>query len=860
MPLPNVRLYLHSGQSVVTDSQGLYNLPSLGDGSQVLSLDPITISSRYKVADSGSLSNHSWTRLLRTPIGGGALLRQNFPLVPRAEVKPDVTPASPNTPAKSFDGGQRSTGATQTRIAWVRQLTGAKLRVQLATDDAFTHIVFDETLTGPIPQTTSLAPGRYYRRFGSLNSSTLEFSRPEIFEVKPSSTESFVATETLAPVAPGEIKILTPEANAVVLSAAMGLDARVALHWTVKCEINGKTVSKKNIGTVREDQKNKITTFTYVGLELKPGPNTVRVAAIGPKGEVGQSQELMVLGRGPTKRLEIVPEKTEIQAGGRDSVILKIRAFDQWGSPAADDQVALQTSAGELLRADRKPGAKAEQPETEIRSASDSTSLIANRTAKESLGESQIIVPLVQGEATVQLVASGAPGEAKLHAQMGQTEAEARVRITPELRPTILVGLAEMTVGQSLPEVNLRGEEGHIRNRLSFFYSGPIGEKNLLTVSYDTQRPINRTAGRDRIFQLDPLDRVYPLFGDSSTRYEGAQSNSKLYARLDRNRSYAMFGDFEADMEDLSLLGYARKLTGVKVHLENSAGDFVSVTGARPDTAFARDVFPAGGLGLLRLSHGEILTGSETVVLEVRDRRNPEVILSRETLGRSIDYNLNPLNGELFFLRYISTFDYNLNLTQLVVTYEHRANSLSSAVYTARARKNFPELGLQLGFAGVMQRQEDSGSFVLGGIDGEKTLPNKGKLSFAFARSQGEIMGVGNFFDNGSTTHNGNAFDIQLNQPLSFYQGVIRARYSAASAGFLNPFGSTVTAGSRRGEVSFELKPRSSTLLRFGVMDERNKTNTVDNSRLTFSAGWDETINERVRLHVGYDHRSLDDE
>ncbi len=44
LPLPEVRLYLHSGQSVVTDSQGLYNLPSLGDGSQVLSLDPITIS------------------------------------------------------------------------------------------------------------------------------------------------------------------------------------------------------------------------------------------------------------------------------------------------------------------------------------------------------------------------------------------------------------------------------------------------------------------------------------------------------------------------------------------------------------------------------------------------------------------------------------------------------------------------------------------------------------------------------------------------------------------------------------------------------------------------------------------------
>ena len=165
-------------------------------------------------------------------------------------------------------------------------------------------------------------------------------------------------------------------------------------------------------------------------------------------------------------------------------------------------------------------------------------------------------------------------------------------------------------MGQSV-EVNLRGEEGHVRNRLSFFYSGPIGEGNLLTLSYDTQRPINRTSGRDRIFQLDPLDRVYPLFGDSSTRFESAQSNSKLYARFDHKRSYAMFGDFEADMEDLTLAGYGRKLTGVKVHLENSEGDFVSVTGARPDTAFARDVFPAGGLGLLRLSHGEILPGSK---------------------------------------------------------------------------------------------------------------------------------------------------------------------------------------------------------------------------------------------------------
>src|SRR5205823_7372537 len=233
--------------------------------------------------------------------------------------------------------------------------------------------------------------------------------------------------------------------------------------------------------------------------------------------------------------------------------------------------------------------------------------------------------------------------------------------------------------GPGIPNVSLRREQGNFRTPVSLLYTTPIHDDNILRLADDTDRPINPTAGRDRLFQLDPLDRMYPLFGDSSTRFEAAQSNSKLYARVDHKRSYAMFGDFEADME-APLLGYARKLTGVKAHLENSRGDFVTVTGARPDTSFARDVFPAGSLGIMQLSNGEILPGSENVVLEVRDRRNPEVIISRETLSRSIDYNLDPITGQLFFMRYISTFDYALNLTQIVVTYEHRARGLGAAV------------------------------------------------------------------------------------------------------------------------------------------------------------------------------------
>lgn len=826
-PLAGIRLYLNNGQSVVTDSQGLYNFPSLGDGPQVLSLDPVSLPERYALADDGSVSSRSWTRLLRTPIGGGTLLHQNFVLIKNKNsqhAKGGETAADKNNSSKQSDASVALNANDK----------------ESGKSSAAQPSVSDSQQNNSAAENTPTAAGTY----------------------------AFASNEVVEAVAPGALRVLSPSASSVVMSPAMQLEARVALDWMVRLEVNGHAVSDKNIGTSRLDQKNNVATYTFVGINLHPGPNTVRVTAVGPQGALGQTQELTVMGRGPARRLEIIALKNEIQSDGRDAATLRVRALDQWNSPALDDQVAVETTLGQLLRVGTNGAV-----DSSFRESQSTASNINDASASQSGGvrqplaaeqvsrtqTQQLIVHLNGGEAIVKLSSTGAPGEARLHAQMGQLEARTNVRITPELRPAILVGLAQMTVGQSVPEVNLRGEEGNYRGRLSFFYSGRIGDKNLLTLSYDSQRPINRTAGRDRIFQLDPLDRTYPLFGDSSMRYEAAQSNSKLYARLDRNRSYAMFGDFDADMDSLALVGYTRKLTGVKLHAENSRGDFVTVTGARPDTSFTRDVFPAGGLSLMHLSHGEILPGSENVMLEVRDRRNPEIILSRETLVRSIDYNLNPLTGELFFLRYISAFDYDLNLVQLVATYEHRANSLSTAVYTTRARKNFNRLGLWLGFAGVMQRQAETGSFLLGGLDGEKTLPNKGVLRFAYARSQGEILGAGNFFETGNGQHNGNAYQVELVQPLKRFDSVVRARYSNASEGFLNPFGATVTPGSRRGEVSFQFKPWSRSVLQLGFTSERNKTVNVDNSRLTASVAWEQVLNERVRFRIGYDHRSLDD-
>src|SRR3712207_7470203 len=50
-------------------------------------------------------------------------------------------------------------------------------------------------------------------------------------------------------------------------------------------------------------------------------------------------------------------------------------------------------------------------------------------------------------------------------------------------------------------------------------------------------------------------------------------------------------------------------------------------------------------------------TLSPYTTLSRSDRRNPETVISREALIRSVDYNLDPLSGELFLLRPVSTLD-----------------------------------------------------------------------------------------------------------------------------------------------------------------------------------------------------------
>ncbi|MEA2206224.1 MAG: hypothetical protein QOE77_3000 [Blastocatellia bacterium] len=803
--IAGARVYLMNGQYVLTDIAGLYNFPTVGDGAVVIALDPISIAAGLTLRDEGHVSGRSWARMLRTPLGGGSLLQQDFVLV----------------------GGNVSGEIAGAAVA----LTKAK-----SAPAAVAPIKSDGTNDD---RRKSLAPGTY----------------------------ETAATEKIAPVKPGTALIVSPTSDSAVVSTGSEIQARVAIDWKVLLEINDKPVSDKNIGETRVDHANQVTTYTFAGLTLPPGLNKLRVTPIGPANERGTPVELKVMGRGPVRRIEILTEVKELTSGGKDSLLATIRAWDQWDNPALDGFVAIEGTNVLVMSADSavRPELFTAQsssvlPSLDRKGTDFERPLPANARQVNDL-RSQMGIALKDGEAQIKLVAPGVATAAHLKVIMLQTVGELDLRIVTEKRPTLLVGLAEAAFG-NVPGFG-SAETSRDRNRLAFFFRGTIREKNILTLSYDSLRPLNRTAGEDRLFQLDPLERAYPIFGDSSTRFEEAQSNSRLYARLDRGRSYAMFGDFDADLNGLALAGYSRKLTGVKLHLEDRGGSFITLTGARPGTAFARDVIPGGALSLVQLSFSDILAGSENVTLEVRDRRNPEIILSSEVLIRSVDYNLDAITGQLFFLRFISTFDYSLNLTQIVVTYEHRANGFNSMVLTGRAVKKFSGLGLQIGLSGISQRQDKGSAFHLGGLDAIQRLPRAGVLKLAAVWSQGAIDGIGSGASasvaGAGADHNGFAYDIDYNQPVTFLEGVVNGRLAAASAGFLNPFGATITPGSRRGEIAFGFKLRPSSTARLSFVNERNQTERVDNSRSTFSVLWAESISEDLRLNLGYDYRRFSD-
>ena len=92
---------------------------------------------------------------------------------------------------------------------------------------------------------------------------------------------------------------------------------------------------------------------------------------------------------------------------------------------------------------------------------------------------------------------------------------------------------------------------------------------------------------------------------------------------------------------------------------------------AETNQGFAKDEIPADGTsGTYQLNNQRILSQSEEIVIETRDRFRPDIVLERKIMVRYLDYTLDYYTGQLIFRLPVDVSDADFNPNVIVADYE----------------------------------------------------------------------------------------------------------------------------------------------------------------------------------------------
>jgi len=265
------------------------------------------------------------------------------------------------------------------------------------------------------------------------------------------------------------------------------------------------------------------------------------------------------------------------------------------------------------------------------------------------------------------------------------------------------VGMADVTIAEnsaSGPVDLLQGAnspddiDSSVYGRFAFFVDGKFGDQWRLTASADTREgPVDELFSNfldkspDSLFRRIDPDYYYPTFGDDGTVEEMAPTMGKFYVRLSDGDDFGQWGNFKVGYMNNELAQVDRGLYGANGHYQSDAttefGDrrfVVDAFAAEPGTIASRDEFRGTGGSLYYLNRQDILTGSERVRIELRDKASG-LVTGVVNLTPAMDYDIDYLQGRILLTEPLaSTADDNLLVRSgaisgdeayLVVRYEY---------------------------------------------------------------------------------------------------------------------------------------------------------------------------------------------
>ena len=653
-----VRLYLEDGTFVVTDSEGKYSVYGMKAKTHVIKLDRTTLPRGVELVEqSNRNAGDPGSRFVDLKFG--ELHRADFAITDGIDSNDNQGHAA------LISNLQKRAKQVALKNDALEQAIKTDLELEpIYTIDNTSNIEasgcknpnkIDGQINCEAVITDNTAP---VKKTGQLEVHTLApVKAPEIEKALSTADDKRIEGVT------ADADFLNLSNNQRVDSTKIRVQIKAPKGASTQLLVNNHPVDASLMGKEVAWDKEGISGFDYFAVPLQRGNNTLSIRATDSTGKVVSSKSINVYAPNQIADITTVNQSNTVEADGISEYQVVIRLNDtDHGQYAAPATVSLDTDIG---------------------------TIVSNQPA-HSKDQAGIQMVAEGGELLVSVRAPTNPGKGNLVVKAGNLQKIIPIQFVPQLRPMIAAGIVEGAIsfnnlGSTIESVsNNNGFEEELRSlsgndsdntstqgRAAFFLKGKVRGNMLLTMAYDSDKD-----KKDRLFRdIDP-DQYYPVYGDASAKGFDAQSSEKFYVRLDKGRSFVMYGDIKTHIdneEGLSLGQYDRTLTGAKAHYES---DKAKITAYAAQTSSSQHVTETRGLGISGpyptgvKDFADILLNSETVEVLVRDRNNPGVIISRQALSRYSDYELDAVSHAIYLRSPIASTDIDGNPIYLRVTVE----------------------------------------------------------------------------------------------------------------------------------------------------------------------------------------------
>lgn len=495
-------------------------------------------------------------------------------------------------------------------------------------------------------------------------------------------TNIVVVLVVAASSASSQIMIMTPAEGTASAFTNQAVIGRSMPNMPVRLDVNGVTIDS---GVVRMDG-----VFEFLGVPCPQGPVTFKATVRMKNGALFSAERAMHI-FGEPDSIGVEAESDEIQADGASLLNMTATLHDRWG---------MKIQNGYFITVN-----------------SDSLKIVEEDVDRNTIGHQ---IRLVNGNAAFRLQATNYVGPVALQLSSNSvTLVHPLYAVTPSI-PFMLVGSADGTLKSLTSKGDASGVSDDFtggmkrQGRIAAIGRGNVFDNYLLTLSLDTDRKL-----QDRIFRdLDP-NSLYSMYGDNSIVTYEAQSSSPLFVKLEKNQSYAMYGDFNTALTKHEFSAYNRSFTGGKIHLQNRVAS-VDAFGTMTNRKVVQEEIRGQGIsGYYYLKQNNIVTTSEKVRIEVRDRFRSEIVVSTKEKSSYTDYEIDYEQGSLYFKQPVPSLDDQNNPVYIVVSYEAITNSPDNLVVGGAVEGRFFE-ALTLGGMTVVEKRDPKNYTLFGGNAGVK--------------------------------------------------------------------------------------------------------------------------------------------